>query len=222
MVTSSASNRRPGRPSRISRDQIVSTTLEILEQSGVADFSIGKLAKQLGVAPMALYRYFPSRDALLDAAADEAFMQIKLPEPSGRWQDFVTSWMRTLLTHFERYPLALEVIAWDEHLSPGWLHVWLPILEVMANEEPDDERLAFIASWFSYASIGFIQAYVTGPKRIGSFPEGHLATFDPAAQELLRRVHQHYTSPRYAEILEFEFQKIIASLEDLLSPNPEG
>lgn len=216
MNTAAPLARRPGRPSRLSREQIVTTTLAMVEGTGVAGFTVAKLAKRLGAAPMALYRYFPSRDALLDAVAERAFNQIALPDRSGEWQTFVREWLQVLTAHFQRHPIALEVIAWDEHLSPGWLRVWLPLMQVLAEQEPDDERLAYMLRWFSHASLGFIQGYITGPSQVRGFGEDALDPFQPAERELLRRVHRHHAETPSSEILDFGFRHIVGGLQMLL------
>lgn len=217
MNTCSPLARKPGRPSRLSREHIISATIEMLDGGRIAEFSIGKLAKKLGVAPMALYRYFPGRDALLDAVAEHIFMQIDLPDASGRWQDFVLSWLRVLTMHFQRHPIALEVIAWDEHLSAGWLRVWLQLVRVLAKEEPDDERMAYILGWFSRTSIGFIQAYVVGPRRLAGLPDDVLAAFPAPERDLLQRIHAHHVAPHDDAIEDFAFRHIIGGLELLLA-----
>lgn len=216
MNTAAPVARRPGRPSRLSREQIVTTTLAMVEGTGVAGFTVAKLAKRLGAAPMALYRYFPSRDALLDAVAERAFDQIELPGRAEEWQAFVLEWLRVLTAHFQRHPIALEVIAWDEHLSPGWLRAWLPLAQVLSEQEPDDERLAYMLRWFSHASLGFIQGYITGPDRVSAFSEDALDPFQPAERELLRRVHRHHAETPSSEILDFGFRHIISGLQELL------
>lgn len=63
----------PHEPSRVEvkRDARTSAILDeamrILEKEGLDGLTMGVLAKALGVVPAALYRYFPSKDALLSA-----------------------------------------------------------------------------------------------------------------------------------------------------------
>ena len=49
------------------RDHIVETMVRQLAETGGDDFSIRKLADAAGVSERTVYRYFPDRDALLDA-----------------------------------------------------------------------------------------------------------------------------------------------------------
>lgn len=63
-----------------------------------------RLAAELGVAPNALYTYFPDRTAILDALFDDILGDLVLPDPlEGKWQDTLAELMRAsrrlLLAH---------------------------------------------------------------------------------------------------------------------------
>jgi len=74
---------RGKRPSRartpLSRDRIISAALELADERG--DFSMRALGAHLGVDPMAVYRHFRDKDALLDAAVDAALATLRPPAP---------------------------------------------------------------------------------------------------------------------------------------------
>jgi len=60
--------------------------LQLLEREGVAGTSMRALARELRVDPMALYHYFPDRDALLAAAAAHAYTTFRSRAPRGDWR----------------------------------------------------------------------------------------------------------------------------------------
>ena len=60
-----------GTPARLSTDTIVTTAMKIVDTLGVARLTMRHLGTALGVQAMSVYRYFPSRRALLDAVVDE-------------------------------------------------------------------------------------------------------------------------------------------------------
>lgn len=206
-----------GRPSRLSRDLVISTALELLDEIGLESFSIGKLAKRLGASPMSLYTYFPSRDAILEAAADQAFRHFAPPPPGQKWQDFVLAWLHAISDHFKRFPVALKVIAWGEQLSAGWLGAWMPVVRILSEQEADEVRLSRAINWFSHASIGFIQGHVSGPRRIGALPNGTLDGLMEADRALLDTVHRHLDGSDMRWVLDFGFRNIVAGLETLLA-----
>jgi AcrR family transcriptional regulator len=54
----------------IDRRMILDAALEMADQGGLGDLSMRRVATELGVTPMAIYRYVPNRAALLDYLAD--------------------------------------------------------------------------------------------------------------------------------------------------------
>ncbi|MCL0120530.1 TetR/AcrR family transcriptional regulator [Corynebacterium pygosceleis] len=52
---------------QLSRESIISASLEIADTYGLADMTMRRVARHLGVAPGALYWHFPSKQALIAA-----------------------------------------------------------------------------------------------------------------------------------------------------------
>jgi AcrR family transcriptional regulator len=68
-------------------DRIAETARALLCAEGAAAVSMRRIAAAIGVTPMALYRHYPNRDALLAAVADRAFVELlegwKARPPTG-------------------------------------------------------------------------------------------------------------------------------------------
>jgi AcrR family transcriptional regulator len=56
--------------SRIRRDQIAEATLALVVEHGLRHLSVAAVARRVGIAPSALYRHFPGKEAVLDAVLD--------------------------------------------------------------------------------------------------------------------------------------------------------
>jgi AcrR family transcriptional regulator len=96
--------RRPGPAPRFTREELARRALAIMDAHGAEALTMRRLAEELGMGTMALYRYFPSKNDLMDAAVDIAAPEIELPEPgSGHWKDQLMRLARALfraaLTH---------------------------------------------------------------------------------------------------------------------------
>jgi len=52
------------------RDQIAHAVMEIAAEQGARAISIGAVARRIGVTPSALYRHYPSKDAMLEGTLD--------------------------------------------------------------------------------------------------------------------------------------------------------
>lgn len=55
----------------MTRDRILAAAKSVLEAAGIAGLTIRKVAQRAGLSPMALYRHFAGKDALLDALMED-------------------------------------------------------------------------------------------------------------------------------------------------------
>lgn len=69
----------------LSQERIVSAGLAIADREGLAAVTIRRVASELRVSAMSLYRYFPSKDELVLLLADAAFAEVNVPaaDPAG-------------------------------------------------------------------------------------------------------------------------------------------
>jgi len=68
----------PTEQPRLSRDAILDRALTIADAGGVDALSVRRLARELGVTPMALYWHFENKEALLHALGDRLLAGIDL------------------------------------------------------------------------------------------------------------------------------------------------
>jgi AcrR family transcriptional regulator len=79
--------RRPhNQPSGLSRERILEVALDVAEGGGIDALSMRRLAQELDVWPMSVYRYFQDKDALLDAMAADGFEQVSEPVAGESWR----------------------------------------------------------------------------------------------------------------------------------------
>ena len=65
----------------LSREQVITTAADLLRRYGLGDLSMRRLARELGVAPGALYWHVANKQELLVEVADVLLAEI--PTPSG-------------------------------------------------------------------------------------------------------------------------------------------
>lgn len=81
--------RRRGRR-RLSRERVLAAALDVVDREGLSALSMRRVAAELDVEAMALYRYAPSKDALLDGLVEQLYMELhedlarEEPAPSAR------------------------------------------------------------------------------------------------------------------------------------------
>lgn len=77
-----------GRRTPLDVDRILDAALALIRADGADAFSMRRLATALHFTPMALYKWFDDRDALLDALGDRTFGTFRLPpDIDGPWLD---------------------------------------------------------------------------------------------------------------------------------------
>ena len=74
------------KPGHYTREDVVETALSILDEFGLADLSMRRLAGVLDVQPSALYWHVPNKQTLLALVADQIIERAAPVESSDDWQ----------------------------------------------------------------------------------------------------------------------------------------
>jgi len=87
----------------LSRERILSTAVALADQGGIESASMRKIAQELGVVPMALYKHVSNKDELLDGMVDVVVGEIDPPANDVGWKmavrQRILSARRALLRH---------------------------------------------------------------------------------------------------------------------------
>ncbi len=107
-VGAAATTRRRHSPQRV-----VAAAQRIVDRDGLAALTMRALGRELGVDPMAIYHWVPSKDALLDLIVDAVYLEIPLDMelPPGGWQDHFKLAAEIYRGVLRRHPRALPVLA---------------------------------------------------------------------------------------------------------------
>jgi AcrR family transcriptional regulator len=105
----SAARPKPARRRRpedavLGLDRIVAAGIAVADSDGLAGLSMRRVAAELGVAPMSLYRHVSDKDQLLLAMMDAAIGEVALPHVEGGWREAAERAARTLWQGFRRHP----------------------------------------------------------------------------------------------------------------------
>ncbi|NLT30095.1 MAG: TetR family transcriptional regulator [Propionibacterium sp.] len=88
---------------------VLRAAAEILDEFGLADLSMRRVAGALGVQPSALYTHVPDKQTLLAGVADLILAEVS--EPLGRWRPAMEEWAGdlrgVLLAHRDAAELVL-------------------------------------------------------------------------------------------------------------------
>lgn len=96
----------------LNRQKIADAALAFIDAHGLEELSTRRLGAQLGVEGMALYKHYPSKEALLDAVAEQLILEIEVPEKGlGSWQQRVRSFGHAYRGISRRHPRAYPLLA---------------------------------------------------------------------------------------------------------------
>jgi AcrR family transcriptional regulator len=101
------------RPRRepLTQDRIAKTSLELIDDIGLEEFSTRRLGAALGCEAMAIYNHFTSKDALLDAVVDKLFKDVIVPPKGAGWQERVRGFARSYRALAHAHPKAFPLLA---------------------------------------------------------------------------------------------------------------
>ena len=147
---------RRSRPAKapLSRDVIVSTALQILEQNGFSGLSLRRIATSLDTGAASLYVYVATLDELHSLMLDQALGAVKLPEArSPLWRDrlkaLLLSYFHVLYERRGLAHIAMSTIA----AGPNSLRIWEMLLGLLKEGGVDDIK----AAW----GVDLLTLYVT-------------------------------------------------------------
>lgn len=190
--------------------------MEILETTYVDDFMVKTVAEGLGTVPMAIYNYFESREALLEAVADEVCLAFKPPKPKDDWRATLRDWLWALKRHADRHPVIHNVIGIDGHISAGWFRIVAPIVKLLADIGLREKKLALASYLFmsGAASMIYIEAVSAATRKSMSF--AHFERLSPDEQRTMV-AHGHYVAElTEKDVLDAGFAQLIKGIEQFL------
>ncbi|QNT91163.1 GntR family transcriptional regulator [Streptomyces griseofuscus] len=92
-------------PSALALDRIVTAAIEVADAEGLAAVSMRRVAAELGVATMSLYRHVTDKDDLLTRMLDTVIARDPLPaDPPQDWRAAIELAARRLWGQFRRHP----------------------------------------------------------------------------------------------------------------------
>jgi AcrR family transcriptional regulator len=108
----------PGGRQPLSCDRIVAAALRYVDDNCLDDLSMRRLGGELGVEAMSLYRYFPSKAALLDAVVSRALCSLALParDVGSNWEPEVRAYARSFRAVARAHPHLIPLMA---TMGPG-------------------------------------------------------------------------------------------------------
>ena len=115
----SVDRRRPGRPARLSRDQVLTAALAIADAEGLEAVTMQRVARAVGAEPMSLYRHVANKEDLLDGLVDLVYAEIALPSPDEPWRAAMRRRTASARDVLRRHAWAVALMESRRHPGPA-------------------------------------------------------------------------------------------------------
>lgn len=141
----------------LSREQIVTEAIKLLDTDGLDALSMRNLGKRLDAAATSLYRHVANKDELIELAIDEVHGEIEVPPVAGtEWRAGVSTCARSSLAMIANHPWVAAVLGQIglSYLGPNVMRMsdgMLALFEKGGFDVPGSDR-----------ALRIVQAYIIG------------------------------------------------------------
>lgn len=205
----------------LSHERIRSAALELIDKDGLEEFSTRKLGRLLDCEAMAIYWYYPSKDALLDAVVDKLMLGVGMRLAETKTEDWIGT-MRGLAHAYRQvahdHPKAFPLLATRRFASEGTFDFLDRLFELARQQGVDDKVTARFYRVISSYCSGFALSELAGPRG----PQ------DPRTAPLRKKfprvaaVSEWLDSKRLDEIFEFGLELQLAALDNAVRSARKG
>jgi AcrR family transcriptional regulator len=146
-------------------DRIAAAALALGDREGQQAMSMRRIAADLGCDPMAIYRHFPNREALLDAVADLALADVDDPGPGPGWSSRIATILTGVREAALRHPGIAAHVAARPPLGANGARLGAGIYEALAAAGLPPTGVVFAAqALIAYVAAALAMAVNAGTR----------------------------------------------------------
>jgi TetR/AcrR family transcriptional regulator, tetracycline repressor protein len=156
---------RVGPRRTLSQQVLLDAALRLLAERGADGVSVRGIAAQVGVAPNAVYTYFPDKAAVLQALVEHLLGQVnhdQFTDPTVPWRDRIRALAVELRTELLAHPGAVHLLLASPLNGPNALAVGETMLGILADAGLDRDAAARASYLLSIYVLGSIALKVAG------------------------------------------------------------
>ncbi|MDP9983728.1 AcrR family transcriptional regulator [Pseudarthrobacter oxydans] len=105
----------------LNRERVLQTAVSLADAVGFESLSMRRLAEELGVVPMAIYKHVANKDELLDGMVATLIGEIDPPAPGQDWKSAVRLRVLSARRALQRHPWARQAIESRTNKTPAVL-----------------------------------------------------------------------------------------------------
>jgi TetR/AcrR family transcriptional regulator, tetracycline repressor protein len=204
-MTAPTKRGRPGPRRALTEDEILNATLQLLDEGGANAVSVRGIAARVGVAPNAVYTYFPGKAAVIRALVERLFSEVDhgvFADRAQPWRQRVESLAVELRARLAAHPGAVTLMIGQPRTGPHALALGERLLELFADAgltPTDAARASHLLFGYVFGSVALDIADLNQP---GS----------PSTTERIAAQHQ-----AFAAALADQFPRLVAAADAMAS-----
>lgn len=133
--------KRRAKNPNLTAERIRDEALRLIDAEGLDAFSTRRLGAALGCEAMAIYWYYPSKEALLDAVVEQLIGSLQFT-PTESWIDALRGLAQAYRKLAHDHPKAFPLLATRRFASPGALRFLEGLFDMARREGLDDRAIA--------------------------------------------------------------------------------
>jgi len=168
-VVTDTGRRKPGPRRALTEGAILDAALGLLDVGGAEAASIRRIAAAVGVAPNAVYTYFPDKAAVVGALVERLFGEMDhgvLADARRPWQDRIEALALDLRARLLAHPGAVPLLLSGPMDGPHALRLGEQLLGALADgglEAAEAARASYAVITYVLGAIALEVADVPGP-----------------------------------------------------------
>ena len=211
--------RRGASGSGLTADRIRDEALRLIDAEGFESFSTRRLGAALGCEAMAIYWYYPSKDALLDAVVEALISKLPMePSPEGDWIEALRRLAHGYRKLAHDHPHAFPLLAMRRFATESTWRFLEGVFELAHEgglDEPTTARFfRLVSSYCSGVALDEL-AGLKEAERAKLAPPGEATAQAAAAAEAFPRLSSvaAYLEPsHYDDVFEFGLELLLDSI----------
>ena len=200
--------RRRKRPA-LDQARIVRAALALLDEVGLDELTMRRLAERLGVKAASLYRHVHNKEELLVLLGDEISGEIPLVLPSGSWQDQLTEMARNVRRGLLAHRDAARLLAITPPFGPRRLRHIESVLRTLRASGLSDRDAASAG----YHCNNFVTEFAADEARFTSMA----AATGGGRRKMFEQARKHFKS-----LPAGEYPTIVALADHLSKDDPDA
>jgi AcrR family transcriptional regulator len=172
-MSAPAPTRRRGPRRALTEDEILDAALSLLDEGGPDAASVRGIAARVGVAPNAVYTYFPDKAAVIKALVERLLGEVDhdvFADRSRPWRERVEALALDLRVHLSSHPGAVSLMIGGPMDGPHALALNERLLELLADAGLDRVEAARASYLLIVYVFGSLALEVADEREPGPLP----------------------------------------------------